>query len=317
MMHKKNYYLHLKKIIRRTFLYNVHLKLLSVIIALGLWFTVTSSKKIDAVKRIPLDIMTSQGLVVSADTPSYVDVKISGPSIFIREIMERKEYIKIDLREKKEGSLFHKFYADMMKLPIGVRVDDFYPTGINVKIEKLRSRSVKIMPTVVGQHQKGYYLYEVKVEPASVELTASDGVLAKMETVFTSSFDISELSTPKSFDVTIDQRYLNLVKSASVERVTAYVDIRPVLIERKFINVKVDAVGQERSSVKPKHVEVIVNGPKELLESISPSAIRAYVDISFNAAGKHSEEVKIKLPEGIVSYSVVPKKVEVVVYRGE
>jgi len=316
-MHKKTQFHYINKFLKNIFVRSLHLKLLSLFIAFGLWFAVTSSEKADAVKKVPLNFITAPGLAVSADTPSYVDIKVTGPRIFVREILERKEYIKIDIRDQKEGLFTYKFYAGIMDLPIGVKIDDFYPSGINIKLEKLKTKKVKVVASLVGQPINGYRIDGVTVEPSSVEVSASEGVLSKTDVIYTQVIDVSNLNKPERVDVSLDQSYASSFKSVSVEKFTAYIDVKPIVIEKRFNGIKVDVVGQDKFSIKPQKVDVTVSGSKEAIEKLNLKSIRAYIDISFNAPGKHSEQIKVKLPDGVSVSEVNPKKVEVSVYRGD
>lgn len=316
-MHKKSTLYYIKRFFYNVFARGIHFKLLSLFIAFGLWFAVTSSEKADAVKKIPLDFVTATGLVVSADSPSFVDIKVSGPRIFVREVLERKEFIKIDLRDKKEGQVFYKFYTGMMDLPIGVKAEEFYPSGITVKIEKLKTKKVKVLPGLVGQPVNGYKMVGATVEPSSIEVSGSEGVLSKTEEVYTQVIDVSKFKEPKRIDVTLDKSYSRFFKSTSVEKFTTYIDIQPIMMKKRFNGLKIDVVGQEKYSLQTQRVDVVIQGTRDAIEKLPSSYIRAYIDISFNAPGKHSEEVKVKLPQGVELSVVQPKKVDVVVHRGE
>lgn len=318
MSYKKNWTYNIKRILYSVFVRGIHLKLISLLIAFGLWFAVTSSEKADAVKKIPLDFVTAPGLVVSADTPYSVDIKITGPRIFVRKVLERKEYIKIDIRDKREGVFYYKFYSGMMQLPIGIKADDFYPSGINVKLEKLKTKKVKVVASVTGQPMNGYKLVSYSVEPSMVEISGSEGVLSKTSELYTALIDVSTFKEPKHIDVVLDANYSSFLESVSVEKFTAFIDVQPVVIEKRFNDLKIDVIGgKDRCSFSPERADVVVSGSKEAIERLDIRSLRAYIDISFNAPGKHKEDIKIKQPEGIKVLAVHPKKVDVVVHRGE
>lgn len=316
-MHKKGHVSFLKRHFRNIFLKDVTLKLLSLLVAIGLWFAVTGSERIEAVKRIPLEYITAPGLVASADTPTAIDIRIIGPRIFIREVLERKEYIKIDIRDRKAGLFTYKFTPDIMKLPIGIRVEDFYPSSVNIKLEKLNSKTVKLVPSIVSQPANGFRVENVKVEPSSVEISGSEGALAKTTELYTQVIDISGKKEPLSTDVLLDHRYKRMFKSFSAERFTVYVDIRPIMLEKRFNGLKLKVVGHNNFKVETRVVDVVLNGPKEKVEKLDPDSIKPYIDISFNAPGRYSEQVSVRLPEGMELTGVYPKKVNVNVFRGE
>ncbi len=316
-MHRKGQPSFLKKHLKHIFLKDVHLKLLSLLVAAGLWFAVTGSERTDAVKKLPLEYVTAPGLVASSNTPTSIDMKITGPRIFIREVLERKEYIKIDIRDKKEGSFNYKFNADIMNLPIGVKVSDFYPSSINIKLEKLSTKKMKLVPSIVSQPANGFRIEGVRVEPSMIDVSGSEGALARTNEIYTQVIDVTGSSAPLKTDVFLDHRYKRLYKSFSAERFTVYIDVKPVMLEKRFNSVKLDVIGHNNFKLAKDRVDLVLKGPKEKIERLDTKAIRAYIDISFNAQGNYSEEVLVKMPEGIELIGVYPKKVNVTVFRGE
>ncbi len=306
---------HYKRMIKNIFLKDLHLKSLSLLLAIGLWFTVTSSERVESVKRVAIDYVTAPGFVVSDDTPKFIDIKLNGPRIFIREVMDRREFIKLDIRGRKEPQFTYKFYSDMMNLPIGVKVLEYYPSEVNIKIEKLGRKKVKVIPSIVGELLSGYRLEGVKIEPTELEISGSELALKGTDELYTQVIDVSKYKVPMRIETTLDKRYYKQFSNFSAERFTVYVDVKPVVLQKRFNGLTLDILGQNSYSINVKRVDVVVKGSKSRIESLDVRKIRPYLDISFNAPGKHSEDVKVRLPEDIELVTTYPKNIDIVVNR--
>ena len=293
---------------------NVSLKITAIVITILLWFIATSSRKLEMVKKVPLNFLTAQDLVVSADVPRDVDIRLVGPSAFMREVMARSDVIDVDVRDKKPGLYAYKLNGNVIRLPLGVKVIGLYPADIPVRIEPLKSKNVKVIPSFVGELPPGYKIKTANIEPSSIEVRGPESVVAKMDDVYTEVVELSQVNKPFNKTVRLDSKYKDKIKNASQDKFTLYIDVVPFMITQKFHGIKLDVVGaSSKYKLSANKVNITVFGPKLLMEKLSASDIKASIDLSFNAPGSADEDVIVKLPESISVVSVEPKKIKVVV----
>ena len=69
---------------------------------------------------------------------------------------------------------------------------------------------------------------------------------------------------------------------------------------------KVQAIGQQNRTVT-----VIVNGSKDVIDSLDASSIKAYIDLSGLGVGEHSVEVKVVGEDSKVTYTSRVKEIKV------
>lgn len=314
-MHRRSRSFHYaRRIFRAVFTKNLSIKLTALVITMILWLVVTSSRKVEMVKKVPLNFITAPELVVSIDVPREIEVRLIGPSAFIREVMERRDAIDLDLRDKKVGYYPYKLNDNIIKLPIGVKVMGVYPTDIPVKIEPVKTKNVKVIPSFVGDLSEGYKIRSAKIEPSTVQVKGPESVISKMEDVYTEVVDLNQAKKPVNRTVGLDPKYKDKIKN-SYDKFSLYVDVVPFVVSQKFYGIKVDVVGTAKYKMNTSKVNVTVQGPKLLMDKVSLKDIKASLDLSFNAPGSTDESVIIKLPEGINLVSVEPKKINVMVER--
>ncbi|MEI6092329.1 MAG: CdaR family protein [bacterium] len=316
-MHRRNHYLYIiKKILKDSYTKNVTLKITALATALGLWFMVTTSHKVEIVQKLPLNFITASDLVVNADTIRDVEARIVGPRIFLKEIMQKNYLLNIDLRDRKQGYVNYRLYPELLKLPLGVKVTGFYPSEVSTRLEKLSVKTLKVIPSFSGETPYGYKVKSINIEPKMVEVSGPESVLAKTEEIYTELIDLSQISEPMTRNIAIDSKYKEKFKTVSVENFSILIDVVPYLVTKTFPDVNVRVIGTKSFNLTKNKVTVTVEGPRALVDKLSVQDIRPNVDLSFNAPGSYDESVIVKLPDGIRLVSTTPKKIKVSI-KGE
>jgi len=314
MRYRSKYYLFVRRLLRDAFTRNLTSKIAALCITILLWFVVTSTRKIEVVKDFPLNFITSHEYVVTNDSNDKIDVRLVGPSVFLREVLERKEKINLDVRDKKPGVYSYKLYNEAIRLPLGVKIIGFYPADVTYRIEPVKTKKVKVMPSFIGQLPEGYQLQSASVEPSTVEVEGAESTLANLQEVYTDVVDLGNMKKTQTFSIGLDPKYISKLQRVSYKKFSLYVDITPFVVTKKFYGVKVQSLGPKNVKLNTGVVTVTIHGPKLSMEKFLASDIKASVDLSFNAPGTYDEPVVIKLPEGVQLVGVEPKKIKVVVY---
>jgi len=303
-----------KRLLRDIFTKNLSVKIAALCITILLWFVVTSTRKVEVVKKVPLNFITAHEYVVTNDINNEVDIRLVGPSVFLREVLERHDKMNLDVRDKKPGIYSYKLYNDVIKLPLGVKIIGFYPADVTYRVEPVKTKIVNVMPSFTGQLPEGYQLKTARVEPSTVDVEGAESLLANLREIYTDVIDLSNVKKTLTFSVGIDPKYVSKFQRISYKKFSLYVDVVPFMVTKKFYSIKVQALGSKNVKLNSNTVTVSVQGSKNIMEKFLASDIKASMDLSFNAPGTYDEPVMIKLPEGVQLIGVEPKKIRVVVY---
>lgn len=131
---------------------NIGTKLISVVIAIVLWFVVLGSRNVEATKDIPLEVVTPSELVVSNDLPDKISFRLSGPKAFLRSVLDRREEpVRVNLAGAKAGLVTYRFFSDNIRVPIGVKVLSINPTAILIKLETVKHKEVPVRPSSLAR----------------------------------------------------------------------------------------------------------------------------------------------------------------------
>ncbi len=145
------------KLVRKIFLEDWSLKLLSLAIALVLWLVVTGQNEpVTAHVNVQLNFIRPQSLEISNDPPRTVDVMLTGSRNKLDDLTALDLVATVDISEQQPGERVLRL-ADkaQISLPQGVKVDGFQPSAIPIRLEAIVERQIPIEPKLEGNHPMG------------------------------------------------------------------------------------------------------------------------------------------------------------------
>src|SRR5919106_6713769 len=142
-----------EKLLRRIFLEDWSLKLLSLAIAIVLWLLVTGQNEpVTAHLNVQLNFIRPQSLEISNDPPRTVDVMLTGSRNKLDDLTSLDLVATVDLSDQQPGERVLRL-ADkaVISLPQGVKVDGFQPSAIPIRLEHIIERQIAIEPHLEGK----------------------------------------------------------------------------------------------------------------------------------------------------------------------
>lgn len=121
--------------VRQKLLENIGLKGLALLLATILWLYVVSAQETEIELMAPVKVENLAPHLAIADGPSeMVDVRISGPRLFIMMVNPKRLVIPLDLRNVGAGTVLFSGLDKALKLPDGVRATRIHPSEIQLRI---------------------------------------------------------------------------------------------------------------------------------------------------------------------------------------
>src|ERR1043165_3195835 len=155
-----------EKLLRKLFVEDWSLKLLSLAIALVLWLLVTGQNQpVTAHLNVQLNFIRPPALEISNDPPRTVDVMLTGSRTKLDDLTSLDLVATVDISDQHAGERVLRL-ADkaQISLPQGVKVDGFQPSAVPVRLEAIIERQVPIDPKLEGKPADGYDVYSVRSE---------------------------------------------------------------------------------------------------------------------------------------------------------
>ncbi len=285
-------------------------KVLSIIVAFGIWFVVMSSNSIEITKEVTLELDLPSGLIVANEVPDRVSFRLSGSKFFLRTLANSLDTIRIDLTKAKVGPTYYKIEKDSLNLPIGVKVLSISPTTINPVLEAVDRRSVPVEIVQKNDLPNGYRLVRLQAMPKNVKIRGPRGIVEKISAIRSNPVDLADIPSSLKWDIPLTTGYPNVSFDEEVEPKIA-VEVEPTGSNFRVAGVPVKIRGPKAKNVAPEKVALYVNCPPNLIKSLTPERVKVFVEVPETKSGTYVREVKAELPAGVKLVRVVPDKVQV------
>ena len=198
---------------------NLSLKLISILLAVILWYFVVSERSGQTAISIPLDfhnIPTS--LIIIKNPVESINVQISGPVTLLRQLSPREVKAIIDLSNARPGLAEFTIQPEQISLPRGLRVTMISPASIMLRFDRLLSKKLPVEAILVGKPSEGFKITGVSIDPSAVEIVGAQNELRGLKKIFTEEIDISGLKNDSVKKAPLDLGGLH-IKSISREEV--------------------------------------------------------------------------------------------------
>ncbi len=261
-----------------------------------------------------------EGLVAGDITIEPNEVEIAGAQSIISKIYQATAIIKLN----NETTDFTKAINLVALDAEGeiIKNISFNPSSVKVTVPIIKganTKTVGIKAKIIGQPKSGFWVKEVRVNPADVAITGSANVLKNTTYIETKDINIEGIDTNKS--VTAD---LNLSGGlSSIDKITQVkVDIilDKTITQKEVIasynwqnlasNLKID-------SVAPTSIKVLASGTADNLNSLTADNVRLNIGLSdYKAAGTYSIDITkdmFTMPDGVSIASYLPTSISIVV----
>jgi YbbR domain-containing protein len=268
-----------EKLLRKLFVEDWSLKLLSLAIAIVLWLLVTGQNQpVTAHVNVQLNFIRPQSLEISNDPPRTVDVMLTGSRNKLDDLTSLDLVATVDISDQRAGERVLRL-ADkaQITLPQGVKVDGFQPSAVPVRLEPIVERQVPIDPKLEGKPSDGYEVYSAQPSKALVTLRGPESRVAALPRVPTESVWIAghnESYTATNVAIDVPDPKVDVLDPV----VNVAVEIGERRVEKTFNGVA--ARDREGNEVVPATGSVTLLGPASMLDSLKPKEIAIVVDTS-------------------------------------
>jgi YbbR domain-containing protein len=293
---------------------NLSLKLLSLAVAVVLWFAVLGSRNVEVNKEVPIEVVTPTDLVVANDVPDRVSFRLSGPKAFLRNILNRREEpIRINFSTAKAGLVTYRFFQDNIQVPLGVKVLSINPVSVVVKLESLKRKDVPVRLVTTGETPQGYRLTKLALLRHTVRLKGAESKLDAVSEVATQPVDLNAMLDSGEREAILD---LSKHSGVSVDGELPRIEFQVVQSTANFKirNADVRVVTQRRYEVNPKEVTIYVRCSPEDLRQLDRNRVYGVVQARDKTPGTHELPLSVQLPSNIKLIKVLPQKVKVTLY---
>jgi len=303
--------------VRQALTRNIALKLLSLVIAFGLWtFVNFGERDTEESLKVPLELRNIPAhLMITSPRIDFVDLRVVGPRTLLGRIDRNRLAIDLDLNGVRTGSAVFRVGAEALNLPRGVKVVRINPSQVTLALERIGHKSVPVHLRLVGKVPADFQVVDSKVAPETVQVTGPASDVEDVHAATTEALDLST-ATPGVLEKELPLEATGDYLSFSATRVAVQVRIEevPLTRELKRVPVEVRPTPTTGARIVPETVKLTVRGPKHLVADLELGPGAVYIDADEGRdPGTHVLKPTVELPPGVELFSVEPPEVKLVV----
>jgi len=188
---------------------NLSLKLISLVIAVFLWFTVTSKEYRYGDFNIPLELLgLPENLVVTStqfddQAVNNVTARVRASEALIRSLGERSMFLQVNIEGMGHGSHLVQLTEDMvMGRPPGAEITEIFPRVVEIEIEQLMIRpDVVVNPEILGKPADNYDISSIRSDPPIIRVSGPRSIVEKIEMIRTQQVNVDGMQ-----EMTLDRQ---------------------------------------------------------------------------------------------------------------
>jgi YbbR domain-containing protein len=288
---------------------NFGLKVLSLVIAVGLWLA--GHRDIERAVEVPVKFRNIPSDLMVTDTRvDYVVLRLVGPRTLVSTLKSDDLRLSIDLNGAKPGLSSYPLGLNSFSIPRGVTVGRVTPPVIQLRLEPVLKRVLPVSVRYANALPSGYKIAETVIEPPMVSVQGPADEVRRLTGVATVPIDVDESKPVIKRDVRLsaDGKFF----SFSTDQVTVSIKIEEEEITREFRRVEVR--GKEFTgeySVEPRSVYLRLAGPTRVLGGFELGADQVYLDLNGLEKGEHMLPLVFSFPAEIKIIEQKPRQFKV------
>lgn len=292
--------------IGQLFVRNWPIKLAAMFFAIMLYVAVAAQQPLSQTFAMRLSIAIPPGRTVRQQ-PAGVTVVIAGRGSEILKLRSFPRVIRKVIPDTFSAALWRtQLTAVDIDLPKGIEltVADIRPRDIEVLLDSVGRKDVRIVPRVKVEAESGYVLRGLSITPSLAHLVGPEKSLAQVDSVTTLPTVISSVNGPFFQTVPIDTAALGVVRiSPKSVRMAGEV---AAIIERSIAGVPITtaASGFTGFGLTPERVAVTVRGPESRVNLLTRDSVRVVAHLVGKAGPGGYARLTVTAPPGIAAHAV-------------
>ena len=207
-------------------LHNFGLKLLSLLLATGLWLLISPDEKpAEVAVRAPIVFRhVPRHLEISSEMIPEAQIRVRGPERVIRQLQANDVRAEIDLADAKSEERTYDLTSQQVRHPSDVTIVQVVPSQLHLAFDTRLTKEVDVHPRVTGSFAGGEQVVNVEADPSRITITGPSHHVEKIDAATTDLVDASGASGRESFttNVYVPDPLVQVVRPTSI-RVTVTV----------------------------------------------------------------------------------------------
>jgi YbbR domain-containing protein len=214
-------------LLRRWVLHNFWLKILSLLLATGLWLAISPDQEpAEVAVRVPIEFQhVPAELEISSATIPDAQIRVRGPERLIRQLRSTDIHAELELGDAKPGERTFDLTSQQVRHQRELTVVQVVPGQVHLSFDTRSTRDVVIRPRVIGNFVAGEQISKILVDPERVTITGPSHHVEIVDVATTDPVDASGTRTIATFvtNVYVPDALVQVVRATPV-RVTVIME---------------------------------------------------------------------------------------------
>ncbi len=190
---------------QRHVLHNLGLKMLSLLLATGLWYATSPDEQPAEVavrapivfKRLPAD------LEISSETIPEAQIRVRGPERVIQQLRSYEVHAELELADATPGERTFDLTSQQISHPRDLTVVQVVPSQVRIAFDTRLTREVEVHARVTGNLLTGEQITKVEVDPPRITITGPRHHVEMVESATTDPVDATGTTSHATFTTNV------------------------------------------------------------------------------------------------------------------
>jgi YbbR domain-containing protein len=180
----------MRHFIREYILKNLPFKIVSLAIAILLWWAVGRDQPIEIPLTVPLEFQNSPSeLEVNSNYPFEARVTLRGPERLMQELSPSEVHAILDLQGATAGERTFDLTRNEIRVPRDVKIIQIVPSQFHISFDRAVTRTIPVQARVIGTLLSGYEIASVTTDPREVTIAGPERRVNAIQTALTDPVD--------------------------------------------------------------------------------------------------------------------------------
>lgn len=171
--------------------HNFGFKLLSLVLATGLWFMISRDEQpAEVAVRAPIVFQhVPPNLEISSESVPEAQIRVRGPERVVRQLRANEVQAEIDLANVKPQERTFDLTPRQVRRPRELSVVQIVPSQLHLAFDTRLTREVEVHPRVTGVFAEGEQIVRVDADPARITITGPRRHVERIDAATTDPID--------------------------------------------------------------------------------------------------------------------------------
>ena len=190
--------------VRQLFTRHFGLKVLSLAVAMLLWWTVAREPEEQVLMSVPIEFyQVPKDLQFSSEVAPHVQIRVRGPARVLRELAQLDIHPVIDLSGATQGERTYPIRASSIRMPKGAEIEQVIPAQLRLSFDRPEQRVVPVRARITGSLVSGFRIVATTVVPPTVQIDGPSLRVALIDNAITDPVDATGVIGSATFTTTV------------------------------------------------------------------------------------------------------------------